>query len=105
MKNLAESQKRRKTCGNGRSQYVKTRDLSGITCFQCHKKGYFQDNYPFVNNLVAIYRKEETPATVSEAPTEWKYKRPENGEPDTKVVNDTTYNFSKMWTVELRRKL
>ena len=32
---------------------------------------------------------------MSETYTAWRYNRPENGEPETKVVNDTTYIFFK----------
>ena len=43
----------------------------------------------------ASFGNKETPDTGSETSTAWRYKRPENGEPNTKVLNYTTYTFCK----------
>ena len=53
----------------------------------------FHDNCPSENKAGASSGNEETPATDSETSTAWRYKRPENGDPKTKVVNYTTYTF------------
>ena len=91
--NMAESQKRGKTGGNGRPQSEKARDSIRINCFWYHKKGNLQDNHPLLKKSGTSYGNEETQETGSEPSTDWRYKRPENWYPDTKVVNDTTYNF------------
>ena len=94
MNNLMETQKRGQTGGNCQSKYGKARDLSGINCFRCHKKWHFQYNCPLEKKADASSRNEETPETRSKPSTDWRYKRPENGYPETKAVNDNTYNFS-----------
>ena len=86
MNNLVESQIRGQTGGSGQYQYGKVQDLGLITCFRCHKKWYFQYNSPLVKNSGAISVNEEPSTALS-------YKIPKNGEPETKLVNDTTYNF------------
>ena len=91
MNKLAESQKRDQSVGNGRYQYGKARYLSGITCFWCHKKGLLQENRPLAKKAGKITVNKEI--NGSEPSTDWRYKRPEKKNPETKVVNDTTYNF------------
>ena len=95
MNNMVESQKRGKPGGNGQYQDCKSRDLSIIDCFRCHKKGTFQDNPSLANLADTSSGNEENISTHrSETSTTWRYKRTENGYPKTKVVNDNTYTFS-----------
>ena len=61
MDKLVEFQKRGQTGGNGRSQDGKARDLSRITCFQCHKKGNLQDNHPLLKKEGTSSGNRETP--------------------------------------------
>ena len=74
MNKLVVSQERGQTGGNSQSQDVKAQDLSGITCFRCHKKGHFQDNYPLANESGANSVNEETPGTGYEPSTACRYK-------------------------------
>ena len=94
MNNMSESHKRGQTGVNILSQDVKARDLSGIACFLCHKKGHIQENLSFSNKAGASSLNKETPATYRYEPTTvWRYKRPKSVDPETKVVNNTTYIF------------
>ena len=93
MNKLMESQKRGQAGGNGRYQDGKAQDLIVITYFQYHKKVNFQDNCPLAKKSGASSGNEQNTGTGYETSTAWRYKRPENGELDTKVVNDTAYKF------------
>ena len=95
MNNLVESHIRGQTGGSGQYQYGKVQDLGLITCFRCHKKCNFQDNLPLAKKEGASSRNKETPATGSVTSTTLRYKTPENGYPNTKVVNYNNDNFSK----------
>ena len=92
---ILESQKKGQTGGNRQSQDGKAREWSGITCFRWHNKIQFQDNFPLEKNSGESSWNKETPETGSETSTSWRYKRTENWEPNTKVLNDSTYNFYK----------
>ena len=69
--------------------------MSGITSFQCHNKGHFQDKCPLAKKECARSVIEENPGTGSELFTNWRYKRSENGEPYTKVVIILLILFAK----------
>ena len=92
---ILELQKKGQTSRNCQYQDGKARESSGITCFRWHNKGQFQDNFPLEKKAGASSGNKETPETGSETSTACRYKKPENGEPNTKVLNDSTYNFYK----------
>ena len=74
-------------------QDIKARYLIRITCFQCHKKGHFQENPPLEKKADARSVNEETIATEYKPSTDWRYNIPEDLEAENKGVNDITCNF------------
>ena len=69
MNKLVGSQKMGQTGVNAQSQDVKAWGLIGITCFRCHNKGHFQDNFPLMNKSGSSSVNEENPGTRSEPST------------------------------------
>ena len=76
MNKLVEFQKRGHTGRNCLSRFGKARDMIGITCIRCHKKGQFQDNCPLAKKACKISVKVESSGTSgSDSATAWRYKR------------------------------